>query len=105
MDETWQVEETSALFDVPHDGKVANWYGITVAGGAEDGRLVALVADVAGGRMARMIGHAPQLVAALAGLIEAVELDSKDKGISGFTGARLSDARAALTLATEPPTT
>jgi hypothetical protein len=36
------------------------------------------------------------LMAALAGLIDAVERDSAEKGISGYTGARLSDARAAL---------
>ena len=36
--------------------------------------------------------------AALRGLVEAVVIDSNDpaKGISGYTGARLSDARAAL---------
>jgi hypothetical protein len=38
------------------------------------------------------------LVEALEGLVEAVrrDCDVRDKGISGYTGARLSDAKAAL---------
>lgn len=49
---------------------------------------------------ARLLAAAPNLLEALTGLIEAVVKDSEEKGISGFTGARLEDARAAIASAT-----
>lgn len=39
---------------------------------------------------------APELFAALEGLVQAVEQDADGRGVSGFTGARLYDARAAI---------
>lgn len=49
---------------------------------------------------ARLIAAAPEMFEALSGLVDATVRDANEHGISGFTGARLSDARAALLKAT-----
>jgi hypothetical protein len=58
------------------------------------GEFAALVAT-----LIPALRRAVELEVALRGLIQAVEIDANDdthRGISGFTGARLTDARAAL---------
>jgi hypothetical protein len=63
-----------------------------------DAALVRQAANVVVAELAvRALPPLPgSLADALAGLIEGVERDSREKGISGFTAARLTDARAAL---------
>lgn len=50
----------------------------------------------------RAVNSHDDLLDALRGLIGAVERDSAEKGISGYTGARLADARSAVRKAGAP---
>lgn len=81
-----------------YSGCLVNRAGVMVAdctdSAREDGESAALALVVL-----RAVNTVGALKDTLRGLIEAVELDSVEKGISGFTGARLSDARHVLQLA------
>jgi hypothetical protein len=71
----------------------ANGRGVAIAFGDDEANAAKII---------RAVNNHARLVSALAGLVIAVEQDSRSKGISGFTGARLADAREALHTATGP---
>jgi hypothetical protein len=91
LTDLWWAEEDKCWSDTRSDEEFTHWMPLPAppspSHGLSDAEFIV-----------KAVNNHVALVEALSGLIEAVrrDCDIRDKGISGYTSARLSDARSAL---------